>query len=128
MHNEKNQTIPKRTYRKITPEVIAQFKAAKIRYGSGAAAIRVIEPDETDPRRRAWLISTKCKQTASDSFLGFQLEHIGIDAINRIGEMVNSSDERIATKNSHYVIDQVRGMPTRHNNHDVTKLTIESIL
>jgi len=128
MHNVKSQTITKRTYRKITPAVVAQFKAAQIRYGSGTAAIRAIEPDEKDPRRRAWLISTKCKQMNNDSFLNFLLEQIGEDAINRIGEMVNSSDERVATKNSHYVIDQVRGMPIKMSRLTKTTLNIESVI
>lgn len=118
----------KRVYRKITPELIAKFQAAKLVYGSGAKAIRILEPDESDPRRRAWLISTKCKQLDSSGFLSFQLEQIGVDAINRIGEMVNSRDESVATKNSQYVIDQLRGMPTKRKESLSTKLTIESVI
>ena len=128
MHNIKTNPASRRVYRKITPSVIAKFQAALIMYGSGTAAVRILEPDETDPRRRAWLISTKCKQLGGTDFLNFQLEQIGVDAINRLGELVHSEDERVATKSVIYVIDQVRGKALQRADNKHTKLTIESVL
>lgn len=128
MQNVKTEIQKKRVYRKITPEVMARFLSARLEYGSGTAAIKVLEPDETDPRRRAWLISTKCKQSGAGDLYERHLEQIAEDAVNRLAVLIHSDDERVATKSVMYVIDQIRGKATNRTISSHQGINIQSVL
>jgi chorismate mutase len=117
-----------RVYRKITPEVMARFLAARMEYGSGTAAVKALEPDETDPRRRAWLISTKCKQSEVGDLFDRRVEQIAEDAVNRLAGLIYSDDEQVATKSIMYVIDQVRGKAINRTETKHHRLNIQSVL
>jgi len=56
------------------------------------------------------------------------LEQIGSEAIDRIGEMVHSEDERIATKNAHFVVEHLRGKAVQRSISATMKLNIQSVL
>lgn len=117
-----------RVYRKVTPATVAQFKAAEALEGNGTAAVRVIEPTRLSPKDRAFHIAKKSESINTNDFIENQLQQIGVDAVNRLGKLVNSSDERVATKNIHYAIDHLRGKPLQRSESKHLNLTIETVL
>ena len=64
----------------------------------------------------------------SGVYIDNSLQQIGSEAIERIGELVFSQDERIATKNAHYVVDHIRGKAVQRNLNASVKLNIQSVL
>lgn len=120
-----------RAYRKITPAVIAKYKATEIIEGNGAAAVRATEKltgSKQDARRRAWLIRTKAKAMDSGEYIDHKMQQIGVEAIERVESMVQSPDERIATKNAHFIIDHVRGKALQRSETKHLNLNIEAVL
>lgn len=125
MNKQQNK---KRVYRKITPETVAKFNMAKLEHGNGTQAVIATEPDILSPEDRAFKIAKKSKEVSTTQFIDDKLQQIGVDAIQRVGMMVNSSDERIATKNTHYVIDHIRGQATKRSITLSGKLNVQDIL
>lgn len=119
---------PKRQYRRVTPSEVANHKALVALYGNGAAAVRAVYPTMLDPSKRAFRIVKKSQDMNTLDYIDDQLQQIGQDAVQRIGKMVNSSDEKVATKNSHYVVDQLRGQPIRRSESKHLQLNIEAVL
>lgn len=117
-----------RVYKRITPATVAQFKTLEVLEGNGTAAVRRLESTRLAPKDRAFRIAKKSNQTNSIDFIEDTLQQIGVDAINRVGKMVNSSDERIATKNAHFVIDHLRGKAVQRSESKHLNLTIETVL
>lgn len=117
-----------RVYRKTTPAAVARFTAARIAHGNGSAAVRALEPDELDPSRRAWLLSAKARELDAAEYIDVKLQRIGLRAVERISQMVGSSDERIATKNAHFVLDHVRGKALQRSESKHLNLNIEAVL
>lgn len=124
----KTQNKKPRVYRKITPKTVAEFKAAEALEGNGTAAVRRLESTRISPKDRAFRIAKKSEKQNTSDFINDQLQQIGVDAINRIGRMVNSVDEKIATKNSHYVVDRLEGRPMVRTESKHLNLTIETVL
>ena len=118
----------KRQYRLITPLTIAQFEAEKVITGNGTAAIRKLNSGYEAPHRRANHIVAKSKTVNASEMIDSRLQQIAGDAIERVSELVNSEDERIATKNSHYVIDHIRGKAVQRSITATTKFNIQNIL
>ena len=118
----------KRPYRLVTPLTIAQFEAEKVITGNGTAAIRKLNQDYEAPQARANHIMSKAKIINASEMIESRLQQIATDAIERVGELVNSGDERIATKNSHYVIDHIRGRAVQRSITATTKFNIQNIL
>lgn len=123
-----NAPKTKRQYRKITPLEVAQHKALEAIEGNGTAAVRAIYPTTLKPEHRAWRIQRVSKETNAVDFIEDSMQQIGIDAVQRVGKMVNSSDERIATKNAHFVIDHLRGKAVQRSVSKHLNLTIETVL
>lgn len=118
----------KREYIKITPSQIAKYKALEALVGNGTEAIRRLNPTLLSPKDRAYRIAKKSEEQNTVDFIDDSLQLIGVDAINRIGMMVNSTDERVATKNAHYIVDHLRGQAVRRTEAKHLNLTIEAIL
>lgn len=118
----------KREYHKITPSQIAKYKALEALVGNGTEAIRRLNPTLLSPKDRAYRIAKKSEEQNTVDFIDDSLQLIGVDAINRIGMMVNSTDERVATKNAHYIVDHLRGQAVRRTEAKHLNLTIEAIL
>lgn len=116
-----------RPYRLVTESTAARFKAAVIAHGNGSAAVRTIEPDEHDAGRRAWLINRKSKQFEAAEYIDHQMQQGAVEAIERVRLMVQSSDEKIATKNAHFVIDHVRGKPLQRSESKHLTLNIDTL-
>lgn len=117
-----------RQYKRITPQTVAQFTAEELAAGNGAVAVRNLESTRLSPRSRAFRIRTKRNEENSIDFIEDTMQQIGVDAIQRVGKMVNSSDERIATKNAHFVIDHLRGKAVQRSESKHLNLTIETVL
>ncbi len=122
--------ITKRSYvhRKITPQVIAQFKAFQAVYGNGTRAIEELEPNTLSAKDRAYRITKKDEKQNTELFIDDQLQRIGIDAVNRLGMLVNSTNEAIATKNVHFSIDHIRGQATKKSINVTGKFNIQNVL
>jgi hypothetical protein len=117
-----------RPYRRITSATIAKFDAAVLEQGNGAGAIAIIEPDIKDQSRRAWLINQKKQELDAGEYIDLKMQRIAIEAIERVEGMVQSDDERIATKNAHFVIDHVRGKALQRSESKHLNLNIEAVL
>jgi len=118
----------KRQYRRITPQTVAQFKALEALEGNGSAAVAIQTPTVLNKGERAWRIRKKPQTDNAVDFIEDSIQQIGVDAIQRVGKMVNSSDERIATKNAHFVIDHLRGKAVQRSESKHLNLTIETVL
>jgi hypothetical protein len=117
-----------RVYRKITAAQLAEYKALKALEGNGSAAVRILEPTRLAPKDRAYRLAKKSEAQSTADFIDSQLQQIGIDSVNRLGKLVNSSDERVATKNVHYAIDHIRGQSTKKSITLSGKLKYQSVL
>lgn len=118
-------------YRKITPKVIADFTMTEFSEGNGTAAVRLLEDTRLAPHQRAWRIVKKREQLEKDNAIDFienSMQQIGIDAVQRVGKLVNSVDERVATKNSHFVIDHIRGKAVQKTEGKHLNINIEAVL
>lgn len=119
---------PKHRRRNITPKVIADYNAAEITEGNGTAAVRLIDPTAQDPSRRSQLIRLKQRELDAGEFIDMKMQQIGIEAIERIELMVQSTDEKIATKNAHFIVDHVRGKALQRSETKHLNLNIEAVL
>ena len=117
-----------RPYRTVTPATVAKFEAAIMTEDNATEAVKAIEPKVTDPSRRAWLIKERSKELDAGEYIDNKLQRIAIDAVERVESMVQSADERIATKNAHFVIDHVRGKALQRSESRSINLNIESVL
>ena len=124
----KPTNTPKRKYRKVTPAEIAEHKVQSALLGNGTSAVRKMYPSMLEPSVRAFRIVKKSKEQNTVDFIDDQLQQIGIDAVNRVGMLVNSVDEKVATKNSHYVVDHIRGQAIRRSESKHLQLNIEAVL
>lgn len=122
------KTNSKRVYRKVTPRTVATHAAQTILDGNATAAVRSLEPEYKAPHIRAHTIVKKSKQVSAIEYIENGLEQIGSEAIERIGELVHSEDERIATKNAHFVVDHIRGKAVQRSITATTKLNIQSVI
>lgn len=129
MNKDKLATKNKpRQKRKITPKEIAQYKVLEHTEGNGSAAVRKMYPTLLSPHDRAWRIRKIAERETAASFIDTELQTIGVDAIKRVGKMVNSVDERVATKNSHFVLEQIRGKAVQKTENKNLNINIESVL
>ena len=129
MTTDKNKKPNKKQqYRLVTPLTVAQFEAEKIVTGNGTAAIRKLNANYKSPETRAHYITKKSKSINASEMIENRLQQIASDAIERVGELVNSEDEKIATKNSHYVIDHIRGKAVQRSITATAKFNIQNIL
>lgn len=117
-----------RVYRRITPYEIGQFIGLKALEGSGTKAVRRLGLGYLAPHDRAFRIQRKAEGIDTGKFIDDTLQQIGVDAINRVGELVNSTDEAIATKNAHYAIDHIRGQATKKQVTLHGKFNIQNVL
>lgn len=122
------KTNTPRPYKKITPRTVANHAAQTILSGNATAAVRAIDPEYRAPEARAHRIVRKSKQVSAVEYIENSLEQIGSEAIERIGELVHSEDERIATKNAHFVVDHIRGKAIQRSITATTKLNIQSVI
>lgn len=118
----------KRVYKRITPRTIANHQAQAILSGNNTAAVRELEPEYKSPELRAHRIVKNSKELTAGEYIDKRLEQIGSEAIERIGGLVHSEDERIATKNAHYVVDHIRGKAIQRSITATAKLNIQSVL
>jgi len=122
------KTHTPRQYRRITPVTVARHKTALIKLGNNTAAVRDTEPGYTSPKDRGYKIAKKAEDVNTVDFIDDQFQQIGVDAVNRVGQLVNSNDERIATKNAHYVIDHLRGKAVQRTESKHLSLNIQTVL
>ena len=119
----------KRVYKRITPEVITEHKAQSILQGNDSAAVRVTDSNSyIQPGRRGFEIQQKANKINAVEYIDNKLQVIGCSAIDRVEQMVQSENEQIATKNSHFVIDHIRGKALQRNLNATIELSPESIL
>ncbi len=123
-----DNTIKPRKYRRITPDVIKRVRAEVALLGNASAAIRQLEPDAMSPGERGFRILKKPESMSGAEYIDKTLDQIADAAIDRVNSMIQSTDERIATKNAHFVIDHVRGKALQRTENKNYNLTIEAIL
>lgn len=121
-------TKAKRQYNLITPEQMAGLDALTALLGNGSAAVRALTPSVRNVGDRAYRIRKKAEKESTEVFIDSQLQAIGVDAINRIGEVVASNDEKIALKASTYVVDHIRGQATKKSISLVGRANIQNVL
>lgn len=124
----KDQNKKPRKYRRITTQTVAEFKAAEIEHGNGSEVIRRQYPETLNKGNRAFRIRKNSQKLPASEFIEQQLQQIGVDAVNRLGQLVNSSDERVAGVNTRYAIDQLRGKAVVRSVNLTGKVNIQSVL
>lgn len=118
----------KRIYRVINKEEIASFKAARLLTNNNTEAVQLLEPTRTiGIEDRAYKIARKAS-ISNVEYVDRKLQQIAVQAVERVQELVGSEDEGIATRNSHFVIDHVRGKPLQRTENKNLNITIEDIL
>lgn len=115
-------------YKRITPRTVAQFKAEEALHGNGSAAVRYLESTRIGVKDRAFRIKKKSEEQSAVDFIDNQLQQIGVDAVNRLGKLVNSTDERVASKMVTYTIDHLRGQAVRRTESKHLQVNIETVL
>lgn len=124
--------MAKRIYKKITPRLVADHATQQIISGNATAALRDLEPEivRTDgaTRARAVRIVAKSNTVLAGEYIDNALEQIGPEAIDKVRELVQSDDQRIATKNSHFVIEHLRGKAVQRSIALTGKLNIQNVL
>lgn len=122
----------KRTYRKITPRLVAQLDAQEIISGNSTAAARVLEGEyygtDSAIRARAFKIAAKRKEESTAEYIENGLQQIAEGAIVRLGELVNSGDEQVAGRAVQYTLDHIRGKAVTRNISVTAKTNIQSVL
>lgn len=126
MNQQKTHTP--RVYKRITPATVAIHKTALIRLGNNTRAVRELDDEYKSPKDRGYKIAKKSEQQNTVDFIDDQFQQIGVIAVNRIGEMVLSNDERIATKNAQYVVDHLRGKAVQRTESKHLSLNIQTVL
>lgn len=63
-----------------------------------------------------------------NEYLDMYMQQSAITAANRLEELVNSEDEKIATQNVHYVLDHVRGKAIQRSVTAHAKVNIQDLL
>lgn len=96
--------------------------------GNGTRAVVTLEPDSKKPSQRASDIRSKQGQIVGAAYIDETLVELARPAIDRVRSMIQSADERIATKNAHFVIDHVRGKALQRSENKNYNLTIEAVL
>lgn len=122
------QKQTKRVYKKIDARTVAIHQAKVLELGNGASVVRALEPEYKDEYSRASKIARKSKSVNVAEYIEDALEQMGEGAIQRVNELIYSTDERIATKNAHYAIDHIRGKAISRNINVSAKLNIQSVL
>lgn len=112
----------------MTTEQVAAFKALEALFGNGSAAVRVQTPTIRNVGNRAYRLRKLAQKETAEQFVDSQLQSVAIDAINRIGELVASPDEKIALRSSMYAVDHVRGQATKKSIALTGKLNIQNVL
>lgn len=128
MATENTQTTPKRKYHRITAEQMASFQALEALLGNGSAAVRQLTPAVKNAGYRAFVIRKKAKQESPELFINDQLNTVAVDAVNRLGDIVQSPDEKTALKAAMYAIDHIRGQATKKSIALTGKLNIQNVL
>ena len=122
------ETPKKKRYKRITPDVVTRFRSQELIDGNGTAAIETLEPDRIRPDARAGRIRAKASVLQGAAYIDDTLVTLAKPAIERVNAMIQSDDEKIATKNAHFVIDHVRGKALQRTENKNYNLTIEAVL
>lgn len=118
----------KRIYRIINKEEIANFKATRLLTNNNTEAVQLLEPSRAiGIEDRAYKIAKKAN-ISNVEYVDKKLEQIAVQAVQRVQELVSSGDESIATRNSHFVIDHVRGKALQRTENKNLNISIEDIL
>lgn len=107
---------------------MANHTAQAVLSGNHTQAVRDTEPEYKAPQQRALRIVTKNNTVRASEYIENSLEQIGSEAIDRVQSLVHSEDERIATKNAHFVIEHIRGKAVQRNITANVRLNIQSVL
>lgn len=121
-------TKPVRQYHKYTKSQVAAIDALAVVLGNRTAAIRQLFPTLRSPKTTAFRAKQKSASLSTEVFIDDTLQQIGVDAVNRLGEVVQSPDEKLALKASMYAIDHIRGQATKKSIALTGKLNIQNVL
>lgn len=129
--NTEEQTLTKpkkRHYRRITKDVITRFQAEEVLQGNGTAAVEILEPDSKSPGVRAFEIRKQANQAVDTDHVPNRIQQIAVQAVERINDIVNSTDERVALSASEFIIDHAIGKAVQRNDNVNLNVNIENLL
>lgn len=118
----------KRVYRKVTPEMVAKFKAVESRTGNGTQAVRELEPDRINPTNRAHTIQTHINNAEVNPYIENRLIEMVQPSLNRISDLIESDNDQVATKNAWKVVEHIRGKEINRSISETRTINIETIL
>jgi len=118
----------KRHYKRITAQTVAAHNAKLALTGNGTRTVETTDPEYQSPHDRAYRIRKKSDSMPTLQYIDDSLQQIGAEAVQELGELIHSHDERIKTKNVHYAIDHLRGKAVQKSIALTGKLNIQSVL
>ena len=118
----------KRHYKRITAQTVAKHRARAIIDGNGTRAVETTDPEYKTPHDRAYRIQKKSESIPTLQYIDDSLQQIGAEAVQELGELIHSRDERIKQKSVHYAIDHIRGKAVQKSVTLSAKLNIQSVL
>lgn len=119
---------PKRPYRRITKDVITRHNAEAALVGNGTRAVESLTPEYRAPHRRAYQIVKKGLQVSNSEYVDTVLEQVAVKAADRLEELVDSTDEAVATRNVHFALEQKRGKAVQKTQSENVNINIETVL
>ena len=118
----------KRPYRKVTAQTIAIHRAQTLAQGSGTRAVQALHDDYDAPEQRSSYILNVSQDLATSDYIEEAMQQIGKDAMQVLGNSVNSTDEAIALRATMYVTDHLRGKAVQRSENKNLNISIESVL
>lgn len=118
----------KRPYRRVTKSEAARFAAERAIKGNGTSAVETLTPDYKHPKDRATKLSKKLEDVGVSEYMDNRLDEIAVKAIDRLDELVSSTDEAIATRNVHFALEQKRGKAVQKTQSENVNINIETVL
>lgn len=126
MYNMTKKT--KRPYKKITPQTMAIHQARQVTQGNGTRAVEAFEPEYDAPHQRAYRIVKKSEEVDSLTYINNTMEQIASEAMQELGELIHSPDEKVRGVNVRYAIDHVKGKAVAKTISLTGKVNIQSVL
>lgn len=96
--------------------------------GNGSQAVRDTDGDYLAPDKRSQQILAKTPEQSALEYIDASMQQIGVTAIERVNDLVQSGDESIATRNSHFILDHIKGKAVQKSVNLTAKINVQSVL
>lgn len=127
----KKPTKQRRPYNQITPIEVARFQAETAITHNRTDAVRNLYPELQSPKDRAFRLASRANALAQGDAKGYvenRMTELVVEAIDRVGELIDSPNEVVAGTNARYLIDHVQGQAVKRSINRNENITLEALL